>query len=181
MSNESLKPARDVLFIAYVLRTIWILKKGKDNCPTVHEFAGLAQKAEKAIVQERSSKVQMSYLNAVSQWQADRLDPSGFIYQSTRATLQGFTEFLNGLMAGGLKNPPFLESHVPGMILLDALYKGKIFREYLEGSATILLVALELECSEKCHDDINTAWAHVISNGIDSSSAITAEEFFQQP
>lgn len=179
--SDQLKPAKDVLFIAYVLRTIWILKKGRDTCPTIHEFVELAKRAEQAIVQKRSNELQLCYLNAVSQWQSDRLDPSGLTYQSTRGTLQGFTEFLNGLMAGRLETPPFLDSHVPGMILLDALYKGKIFREYLEGSATILLVALELECSENCHDDIKTDWAHVISNGVDSSSAITAEEFFQQP
>jgi len=175
MSDASVKPNRDVLFIAYVLRTIWILKKGKETCPTINEFVELAKRAEQAIVQGRTNEEQLSYLQAAYQWQSKKIDPS--LYQVTRSTLQGFTEFLNGLMAGMMINPPFLESHIPGLILLDALYKGKIFRESQTGIAITLLKELELECREQCHDDINTAWAHVISNGIDSSSAIMHEDF----
>jgi hypothetical protein len=179
MSTEPLKPTRDILFIAYVLRTIWFLKRGKDRCPTIHEFVELAKRANQAIVQGRSNQVQAQYLDAVFLWhlcEADQADPA---IEETQKTFQEFAELLNRLLAEQFSTSPFLESHVPGLVLLDALFKGKIFREYIQGWATILLKELGLECPGRSHDDINTAWAHVIANGVDSSSAITAEEFFQ--
>jgi hypothetical protein len=177
MQTASVAPSKVVLFIAYVLRTIWILKNEKSIAPELQEFIDVAETAENAIDQGRSNEIQLAYVNAVSRWQSGQLDPSGIEFQETKNTFQQFTEFLNRLCAEKTNRPLLLQSYLPGLVLLDALYKGALFTEYCGGMSIALLKDLALECPQSLPGDIVAAWAHVISNGISSSDQHDPAEF----